>query len=90
MDDISKMPRLPGDGAQDDSDSHVNESSSVAQFNSSQPIAKTLRSSNNNLQSKQHTDQGLISFQFKIFFARFLYRVPRAVRILLILKFKSF
>lgn len=62
MDDISKMPRLPGDGAQDDTDSHFDESSNVAQLKSNQPSAKN--SKNSLSEASQHTEQGLTLFGY--------------------------
>lgn len=53
MDDISKIPRLPGDGAQDDPESDFNESPNNAQMRSG---ATPLRDSNSSC--GQSTIQG--------------------------------
>lgn len=44
-DDISKMPRLPGDGAQADSESYFDESPHTPATMSCRPSAQTLKES---------------------------------------------
>lgn len=44
-DDISKMPRLPGDGAQTESESNFDESSHTPATMSCRPSAQTLKES---------------------------------------------
>lgn len=58
MDDISKIPRLPGDGAQDDSDMQFNEISKEDHLTSSQKNATALM--NNSTESPQLSVKGLM------------------------------
>lgn len=58
MDDISKIPRLPGDGAQDDSDMQFNEISKEEHLTSSQKNATA--SMNNSTESPQLSEKGLM------------------------------
>lgn len=58
MDDISKIPRLPGDGAQDDSEMQFNEISKVEHLTSS-PTKSTALMNNSN-ESPQISIKGLI------------------------------